>query len=219
MEINEELAVYNTVHTVFPKHAGAKLLSAKMSEKELRQRMEAYGYAVVKFNLADRHGERIFYVFIIGLASFRGQKAAEFESMINAEKIDFAKSEILIIINQSEDTEDIVKSNIETKIAAIKKSNNNVIIDLAPYKCFIFDITTHVLSQKHELATKEEIKTFLDESCKMKTDFDIIRYSDPQIIYMRARQDDIIKILRIMPTCAYQIEYRRVVGGIYRAAK
>jgi DNA-directed RNA polymerase subunit H (RpoH/RPB5) len=108
----------------------------------------------------------------------------------------------------------ITKNSISTHVNNfIESIKAKISIINYPYKLFTIIIPEHILSNKHEIISKEDEEDLLNNIlyCK-KFNLPKIRINDPQIIWSPGNINDIVKITRYDDITGISIYYRIIIG-------
>lgn len=76
-----------------------------------------------------------------------------------------------------------------------------------------FDVTKHLLVPKHSIISEKEKKELFEKYSLVLENLPRILKTDPAIIELNVKEDDIIKVTRASPTAGTTAFYRRVVNG------
>lgn len=74
------------------------------------------------------------------------------------------------------------------------------------------DVTKHVLVPKHSLVSEKEKKALTDKYSLSGNELPRILKTDPAIQHLKAKEGDVIKIVRKSLTAGETVFYRRVVS-------
>lgn len=72
------------------------------------------------------------------------------------------------------------------------------------------DILKHELVPHHEILSEEEVKKLLETYKISKDQLPRIRFDDPVVEAIKAKEGDVIKIIRKSPTAGISVAYRIV---------
>lgn len=75
-----------------------------------------------------------------------------------------------------------------------------------------FDVTKHVLVPKHTKVSEKERKELFEKYSLDVENLPRMNRSDPAILHLDVKEDDIVKIVRNSPTAGVITFYRRVVN-------
>ena len=76
-----------------------------------------------------------------------------------------------------------------------------------------FDVTKHILVPKHSIISEKEKKELTQKYRLSIQDFPRISSKDPAIQHLKAKEGDIIKIVRPSKTAGEAVFYRRVANA------
>ncbi|MEM4282481.1 MAG: DNA-directed RNA polymerase subunit H [Candidatus Woesearchaeota archaeon] len=76
-----------------------------------------------------------------------------------------------------------------------------------------FDVTKHFLVPKHIKVSEKELKELTEKFALAPDSFPKILASDPAIEHLKAKEGDVIKIIRWSPTAGEAVYYRQVIKG------
>jgi DNA-directed RNA polymerase subunit H (RpoH/RPB5) len=146
---------------------------------------------------------KITYIIIFHYNSELYTKTQELKKvLIKLKKIPFKYDVILI-------TKNSISTHVNNFIETIK---NKIYILNYTYKLFTIIIPEHILSNKHEILSKDEENELLNNVlyCK-KFNLPKIRLNDPQIIWTSGKINDIVKITRYDDITGISIYYRLII--------
>jgi DNA-directed RNA polymerase subunit H (RpoH/RPB5) len=146
---------------------------------------------------------KITYIIIFHYNSEIYTKTQELKKvLIKLKKIPFNYDIILI-------TKNPISTHVNNFIESIK---NKISIINYTYKLFTIIIPEHILSNKHEILSKESEIELLNTIlyCK-KSNLPKIRITDPQIIWTSGKINDIVKIIRYDDITGISIYYRVII--------
>jgi DNA-directed RNA polymerase subunit H (RpoH/RPB5) len=130
-------------------------------------------------------------------------KTQDLKKIINTFKKNPFKYDIILI------TKNEISTHVKNYIDSIK---NKLTIINYTYKLFTIIIPKHILSNKHEILSKEEEDKLLNTVlfCK-KINLPKIKLSDPQIIWSSGKISDVVCITRYDDISGLSLYYRVIV--------
>ncbi len=75
------------------------------------------------------------------------------------------------------------------------------------------DVSSHFLVPKHVLLNEKQKKELFEKYSITVVELPKINMKDPAIIDLKAKEGDVVKILRISPTAGESTYYRCVIDG------
>lgn len=191
--------VYNNVLNMiaYRKH---KLVTAELTDDKLVNLSKSFEYMVIESLSPDT--QKYIYI-IVFIDSTIPAKSAEFKKMINSLGAAITSSVNLMVITHIPLTTHVIR-----KVNEIRDEHPNIYLEHHIYDIFYTNIPAHNLVPHHEIATKEEI----DEYCKyiknVPSSFPKILITDPMAVWLGARANDVIKVVRASEITGTHTIYR-----------
>lgn len=203
--IKEELQIVNNIldeSRGFLSYRNLKYMPEESDENPNLQ-LETIGYTISKGKNADGG------VVIVCVVANQ-EHVIKNKSLINAafkskNKLDIS-SEVINIIFIIPDQ--YYKPNI---IVALKELFTDIPCNVHPYKNFVLPIPFCAEVPVHTVLTKEQAENLLQLERISFAGLPIIHITDPPVVWLGARKDDIIKIDNYSLTSVSTVIYRRVV--------
>ena len=154
-------------------------------------------------NYKNEKNYKLTYILLFHYNSELYSKTQDLKKIINTFKKNPFKYEIMLI------TKNQISTHVKNYIDSIKTKLS--IINYT-YKLFTIIIPKHILSNKHEILSKEEEENILNNVlfCK-KSNLPKIKLSDPQIIWSSGKIGDIVCITRYDDISGLALYYRIIV--------
>jgi DNA-directed RNA polymerase subunit H (RpoH/RPB5) len=154
-------------------------------------------------NYKNEKNYKLTYILLFHYNSELYSKTQDLKKIINTFKKNPFKYEIMLI------TKNQISTHVKNYIDSIKTKLS--IINYT-YKLFTIIIPKHILSNKHEILSKEEEENILNNIlfCK-KSNLPKIKLSDPQIIWSSGKIGDIVCITRYDDISGLALYYRIIV--------
>ena len=164
--------------------------------KEIRDNLD-------NINYKNEKNYKLTYILLFHYNSELYSKTQDLKKIINTFKKNPFKYEIMLI------TKNQISTHVKNYIDSIK---TKLIIINYTYKLFTIIIPKHILSNKHEILSKEEEEKILNNVlfCK-KSNLPKIKLSDPQIIWSSGKIGDIVCITRYDDISGLALYYRIIV--------
>jgi DNA-directed RNA polymerase subunit H (RpoH/RPB5) len=164
--------------------------------KEIRDNLD-------NINYKNEKNYKLTYILLFHYNSELYSKTQDLKKIINTFKKNPFKYEIMLI------TKNQISTHVKNYIDSIKTKLS--IINYT-YKLFTIIIPKHILSNKHEILSKEEEEKILNNVlfCK-KSNLPKIKLSDPQIIWSSGKIGDIVCITRYDDISGLALYYRIIV--------
>lgn len=164
--------------------------------KEIRDNLD-------NINYKNEKNYKLTYILLFHYNSELYSKTQDLKKIINTFKKNPFKYEIMLI------TKNPISTHVKNYIDSIKTKLS--IINYT-YKLFTIIIPKHILSNKHEILSKEEEEKILNNVlfCK-KSNLPKIKLSDPQIIWSSGKIGDIVCITRYDDISGLSLYYRVIV--------
>ena len=164
--------------------------------KEIRDNLD-------NINYKNEKNYKLTYILLFHYNSELYSKTQDLKKIINTFKKNPFKYEIMLI------TKNQISTHVKNYIDSIKTKLS--IINYT-YKLFTIIIPKHILSNKHEILSKEEEEKILNNIlfCK-KSNLPKIKLSDPQIIWSSGKIGDIVCITRYDDISGLSLYYRVIV--------
>jgi DNA-directed RNA polymerase subunit H (RpoH/RPB5) len=145
-------------------------------------------------------GDATITICLIDKGSKYTQASNDFKVLLNT----LPKSDEVFIVCK-EDLSSYIGKQIET----FKELRSGVKLYIFPYKCFVMNIPTHVLSSKHEILSAEEVNALGKPPHYIQiTNLPKIKETDVQAIWIGLRSGMVCRIYRPSETSGHQIVYR-----------
>lgn len=144
------------------------------------------------------------HIFLIQAEGKYGKKADDFKKLIQKDVKSNVNSEVLYI------TEKPVSSYILKKIIEYRDDN---LINVFPYtyELFIIILPESDSSFKHEVADPVEFQLYCDRLIINKVNLPKIYATDPQLVWIGAKKNDVVKISGKSETAQEVEEFRFVI--------
>ena len=154
-------------------------------------------------NYKNEKNYKLTYILLFHYNTELYSKTQDLKKIINTFKKNPFKYDIMLI------TKNEISTHVKNYIDSIKTKLN--IINYT-YKLFTIIIPKHILSNKHEILSKEEEEKILNNIlfCK-KSNLPKIKLSDPQIIWSSGKIGDIVCITRYDDISGLSLYYRVIV--------
>ena len=154
-------------------------------------------------NYKNEKNYKLTYILLFHYNTELYSKTQDLKKIINTFKKNPFKYDIMLI------TKNEISTHVKNYIDSIKTKLS--IINYT-YKLFTIIIPKHILSNKHEILSKEEEEKILNNIlfCK-KSNLPKIKLSDPQIIWSSGKIGDIVCITRYDDISGLSLYYRVIV--------
>ena len=154
-------------------------------------------------NYKNEKNYKLTYILLFHYNTELYSKTQDLKKIINTFKKNPFKYDIMLI------TKNEISTHVKNYIDSIKTKLS--IINYT-YKLFTIIIPKHILSNKHEILSKEEEEKILNNVlfCK-KSNLPKIKLSDPQIIWSSGKIGDIVCITRYDDISGLSLYYRVIV--------
>lgn len=164
--------------------------------KEIRDNLD-------NINYKNEKNYKLTYILLFHYNSELYSKTQDLKKIINTFKKNPFKYEIMLI------TKNQISTHVKNYIDSVKTKLS--IINYT-YKLFTIIIPKHILSNKHEILSKEEEEKILNNVlfCK-KSNLPKIKLADPQIIWSSGKIGDIVCITRYDDISGLSLYYRVIV--------
>lgn len=177
--------------------------------------MEQFSYVRLDAIRNNPKGKRDWViVLILGGSKKKYYHSNEFRTLLNgieSEKLskDQRLDELIIV------AEDIffAKKNLIEVVREMQIKMGTVACNAYPYCNFACVIPEHKSVPKHRIMSQIEMEEFLHRERLLRSDLPIILTTDPAIVWLGAREGQVVEIVRDSYTTGTSINYRRVERG------
>lgn len=188
--------VYQNVVRELPDYRKFKILDPIIDEKQFEDtisirkmiRINAKYEKQNTYNIFSQYpGERNLAIFI-----FTNNASQLYESEVSRRWVDR--------VNRNKDIDDVliihegeIKSNVHKRLIELQKRH----VETRPFANFVFCVPKHVCVVPHMFATPDEVDKLIKQNIDIEDNIPHILDSDPPIVWIGARNGDIVRIDRV----------------------
>lgn len=199
--ISTNVVIFNVIKNIIKmiKYRNQTIIGEPLTDAKILSIIGSFSYIQIP---TIKNNRQNIYI-IVSPDSYEATKSQNFQKMIESVgDILISGCDITIVLQNT------LSSNLLKKLNKLRQTYPATYLEYVPYKIFHICIPEHNLCVPHRIASKEEIDYYCDFIKTTPDDFPIIRVDDPMAIWIGARKNDVVAIIRTSENVGEHTFYR-----------